>query len=88
MSLMLIVASMFVIVSTVAETIFLHSGAVINEMQKLFFCKECQRPENGRRIHRRHLALHIKKGKGTMNVFVDCLQNQQTIGSNPNLRLV
>lgn len=88
MSLMLIVASMFVIVSTVAETIFLHSGAVINEMQKLLFCKECQRPENGRRIHRRHLALHIKKGKGTMNVFVDCLQNQQTIGGNPNICIV
>ena len=88
MPLMLVMASVLVIVSTVAETIFLHSGTVINEMQKLFFCKERQRPENGRRIHRRHLALNIKKGESTMNVFVDCLQNQQTISSNPNLRLV
>ena len=88
MALMLIVASMFVIVNTVAETIFLHSGTVINEMQKLLLSKKRQRPENGRRIHRRHLALHIKKREGTMNVFVDCLQNQQTISSNPNLRLV
>ena len=88
MALMLIVASMFVIVSTVAETIFLHSGAVINEMQKLLLSKKRQRPENRRRIHRRHLALNIKKRESTMNVFVDCLQNQQTISSNPNLRLV
>ena len=76
MALVLIVASMFVIVGTVAETILLHSGTVINEMQKLLLCKERQRPENRRRIHRGHLTLHIKKGKSTMNVFVNGLQNQ------------
>lgn len=88
MALMLVVASMPIIVNTVAETVLLHSGAIINEVQELFLGKECQRPENGRRIHRGHLALHIKKREGTVNVLVDCFQNQQTISSNPNLCFV
>jgi hypothetical protein len=38
-TLMLVMTSMLIVVDAVADTVFLHSRAIINEMQQLLFGK-------------------------------------------------